>query len=73
MEKTYRCVLAHQVPLCGGFKNFELGKEYPDSVIPPASREWNSEGPGDPSKALFEPVKISKAAAKGQEVKGDDN
>lgn len=73
MDKLYRCILSHQVPLNGGFRSFEAGKEYPDSIIPPVSREWNDKGPGDPSPALFEPVKKTTAAAKGQEVKGDDN
>lgn len=73
MEKTYKCILSHQTPLDGGFRNFEAGKEYPDSIIPAVSRDWNTEGLGDPSLALFEPVKTSKAPAKGQEVKGDGN
>lgn len=74
MEKTYKCILSHQTPLDGGFRNFEVGKEYPDSIIPVVSREWNDKGPGDPSPALFEPVVIDKKAqTKGQEVKGDGN
>lgn len=73
MDKAYRCILSHQVPLDGGFRSFETGKEYPDSIIPAVSREWSNEGPGDPSPALFEAIKTGKAAAKGQEVKGDDN
>ena len=75
MEKTYKCTLAHQVPATGGgFMTFEAGKEYPDSVIPAVSRDWNGEGPGDPSLSLFAPVVTDKKApSKGQEVKGDDN
>lgn len=82
MDKAYRCILSHQVPLDGGFRSFEAGKEYPDTIIPAVSREWSNEGPGDPSPALFEAAVIvsaakqtqdKKAAAKGQEVKGDDN
>lgn len=76
MDKAYRCILSHQVPLDGGFRTFEIGKEYPDSMIPAVSREWTNKGPGDPSPALFEPaVKpgTDKKAVKGPEVKGDDN
>ncbi len=50
----YRCITPHQTPVFpGGFRTFEKGREYSDDEIPPGSREWTEEGPGDPSPAYF--------------------